>query len=127
MVNEENDNTRELCPCRNILDILSRKWSFLIINSLGTHNKLRFNELQKKLKDINPKTLSETLQVLQAENLIRKDTYNEIPPRVEYSLTKDGQTLRKAILPLVKWAAERESKTYKFELTYSKNPKEQTR
>lgn len=106
------------CPCRNILDILSRKWSFLIINTLGNFDTLRFNELKETLQDINPKTLSETLTVLQSENLIKKEKYNEIPPRVEYSLTKDGKELRKAILPLVKWAANRESKDYKYEIQY---------
>lgn len=121
MKQEERNKNMELCPCRNILDILSRKWSFLIINRLGTHEKLRFNELKEKLDDINPKTLSETLQVLQEERLIQKEKFNEIPPRVEYSLTDDGQELRKAIVPLIKWAAERESKTYKYEFPYSKN------
>lgn len=121
MEKEESDKNIELCPCRNILDILSRKWSFLIINRLGTHDKLRFNELKNQLEDISPKTLSDTLQVLQDEQLIQKEKYNEIPPRVEYSLTGDGQEFRRAIIPLIKWAAERETKTYKYELLHSKD------
>lgn len=119
MNKEKSEQAIDFCPCRNILDILSRKWSFLIINSLGTHGKLRFNELKEKLESINPKTLSETLKVLQAEELIQKKKFNEIPPRVEYSLTEDGQELRKAILPLVKWAADRNSKNYKYEISYT--------
>lgn len=119
---EEQTENVALCPCRNIFDILSRKWSFLIINQLGMHNTLRFNELQKQLQDINPKTLSDTLSVLQREDLVTKKKYNEIPPRVEYSLTKDGQALRKAIRPLVQWAANRESKSYKFESLYQSDP-----
>ncbi|NIQ05098.1 MAG: helix-turn-helix transcriptional regulator [Candidatus Korarchaeota archaeon] len=115
---EEQREDVALCPCRNIFDILSRKWSFLIINQLGMHDTLRFNQLQKQLQDINPKTLSDTLSVLQREDLVTKKKYNEIPPRVEYSLTKDGQALRNAIIPLVKWAANRESKSYKFENLY---------
>jgi len=97
-----------LCPLKGIIDIVSKKWTLLIINSLGNHQKLRFNELMKELEGVSPKTLSDTLKVLEAEGLIRRDTYKEIPPRVEYSLKNDGIELRKAIIPLIEWAAKRE-------------------
>lgn len=116
--NSKKKKEELLCPCRNIFDILSRKWSFLIINRLGIHDSLRFNELQEKLQDINPKTLSDTLKVLQSEDVVKKKKYNEIPPRVEYSLTEDGEELRKAIIPLIKWAADRGTKPYKYEIHY---------
>jgi DNA-binding HxlR family transcriptional regulator len=56
---------------------------------------------------ISPKTLSDTLKELQAEGLIKRESFAEIPPRVEYSLTEDGAELRKSIIPLLKWAAKR--------------------
>jgi DNA-binding HxlR family transcriptional regulator len=98
-----------LCPLEGVIDVVSKKWTLLIINSIGNQQKLRFNELMKELEGISPKTLSDTLKVLEREGLIKRETFKEIPPRVEYSLMKDGIELRKAIIPLIKWAAKRES------------------
>ncbi len=98
-----------LCPLEGVIDIVSKKWTLLIINALGNHQKLRFNELMKELEGVSPKTLSDTLKVLEAERLIRRETYKEIPPKVEYSLKYDGIELRKAIIPLIEWAAKREN------------------
>jgi len=81
----------------------------MIINSLGNHQKLRFNQLMRELDGVSPKTLSDTLKVLEREGLIKKESFKEIPPRVEYTLLKDGVELRKAIIPLIKWAAKREN------------------
>ena len=61
------------------------------------------------LSGISPKTLSDTLKELQAEGLIKRESFAEIPPRVEYSLTKDGAELRKSIIPLLEWTANREN------------------
>ena len=62
----------------------------------------------KQLGGISPKTLSDTLKELQAEKLITRASFAEIPPRVEYSLSQDGRELGEAIIPLIKWAATRE-------------------
>ena len=98
-----------LCPIQGIIDIVSKKWTLLIICSIGNYEKLRFNELMKELNGISPKTLSDTLKVLEAEGLIEKEIFKEIPPRVEYTLKEDGIELRKAVIPLIEWAAKRES------------------
>jgi DNA-binding HxlR family transcriptional regulator len=95
------------CPLKGVIDVISKKWALLIINALGNDGTLRFNGLTKALKGISPKTLSDTLKILKAEKLIRREPFAEIPPRVEYSLTKDGKDLRKSIVPLLKWAAAR--------------------
>jgi DNA-binding HxlR family transcriptional regulator len=63
--------------------------------------------MMEELHGISPTTLTETLQGLQREGLIGRESFAEIPPRVEYSLTKDGAQLRKAILPLLQWASTR--------------------
>lgn len=101
----------DVCPARGIIDVISKKWAFLIINALGNYGKLRFNGLMGQLEGVSPKTLSDTLKILEKEGLVRKESFNEIPPRVEYSLTKDGKELRKAIMPLLQWAAERSEVT----------------
>ena len=96
-----------ICPLKGIIDLISKKWSLLIINALGNCGKLRFNKLVETLSGISPKTLSDTLKDLQAEGLIKREAFAEIPPRVEYSLTKDGAELRKSIIPLLEWTANR--------------------
>ncbi len=95
------------CPLKGVIDVISKKWALLIINAIGNYGTLRFNRLMEELRGISPKTLSDTLKELQAEGLIRRESFAEIPPRVEYSLTKDGIDLRKSIVPLLEWAATR--------------------
>lgn len=105
---KEEDQTC-LCPLKGVIDLISKKWALLIINALGNCGRLRFNKLMETLRGISPKTLSETLKDLQAEGLIKRESFAEIPPRVEYSLTKDGAELRKSIIPLLEWTANRSS------------------
>jgi len=94
-----------ICPLKGIIDVISKKWALLIINALGNCGKLRFNQIMKTLKGISPKTLSDTLKDLQTEGLVTRESFAEIPPRVEYALTNDGTELRKSIIPLLEWTA----------------------
>lgn len=89
------------------MGILSKKWALLIISAIGNNRKLRYNELEKKL-EISPKTLADRLKELESTGLIKRETFAEIPPRVEYSLTKEGIELRNAIMPLMKWVSSRD-------------------
>jgi len=87
--------------------MIGKKWALLIVNAIGNHDRLRFNQLMEELKGISPKTLAGTLKGLQKEGLIGRESFAEIPPRVEYFLTNDGLHLRKAIIPLLRWALQR--------------------
>jgi len=98
-----------LCPLEGVIDVISKKWTLLIINTIGNYERLRFNRLMEELNGISPKTLSDTLKVLEVEGIVKRTSFAEIPPRVEYTLTKDGTDLRKAIMPLLMWAATRNS------------------
>jgi len=98
-----------LCPLGGVIDTISKKWALLIINVLGNYRRLRFNELMLQLEGISPKTLTDTLFLLQAEGLIHREAFSEVPPRVEYSLTDAGDELLTAIRPLLQWAARREN------------------
>src|SRR5829696_8081649 len=93
-----------LCPLEGVIDIISKKWTLLIINEIGNHKRIRYNELMKELDKVSPKTLADTLRGLVNQNLIKRESFNEIPPRVDYTLTKEGEELREAILPILKWA-----------------------
>lgn len=116
--------TEGLClyPLEGILNVISRKWTLLIINTLGNYGTLRFNTLMKKLGGISPTVLSDTLEALQDEKMVKRKSFAEIPPRVEYSLTADGKELREAIIPLVKWAAKRDTHTHSCPPDQQKTP-----
>jgi len=76
-----------LCPLEGVIDMVSRKWALLIKNEIANRNRIRYNGLQKELGRISPKTLADTLKGLQNQNLVDRKTFNEIPPRVDYTLT----------------------------------------
>ncbi len=95
------------CPLDGVIDIISRKWSLLIINTIGNCKKARFTEIRSHLKKLSAKTLSETLKKLHKEGLVNREVYSEIPPRVEYSLTTEGISLWTAIIPLLNWTVQR--------------------
>ena len=112
------------CPIEGVIDVISKKWALLIINAIGNYGSLRFNRLIEELHGISPKTLADTLKQLQKEQLLKRESFAEIPPHVEYSLTEDGQGLRKAVVPILKWAATRQgSKKKKCSLAYRKMPR----
>lgn len=81
-----------VCPVARTADIISGKWTLLIIRDLTTGTK-RFSELERSLVGISPKTLSERLTALEREGVLHRQTYAEVPPKVEYSLTEKGQAL----------------------------------
>jgi DNA-binding HxlR family transcriptional regulator len=112
-----------LCPLGGVIDVISKKGALLIINAVGNYGSLRFNRLMEELQGISPKTLADTLKQLQDEGLLRREPFAEIPPRVGYSLTKDGEGLREAVIPILRWAATRQcSKRKKCSTAYSKIP-----
>lgn len=81
-----------VCPVARTAEIISGKWTLLIIRDLTTGTK-RFSELERSLEGISPKTLSERLSALEREGMLSRRTFAEVPPRVEYSLTEKGQAL----------------------------------
>lgn len=108
--NTNNSNGRSssnvicLCPLDGIIDIISKKWALLTINEIGNHTRIRYTDLMKELQSISPKTLADILKELKNNNLVKREAFNEIPPRVDYTLTQDGEKLREAIVPILRWA-----------------------
>jgi DNA-binding HxlR family transcriptional regulator len=98
-----------LCPLEGIINIIAKKWAILVISIVGHHEKIRFNDIMQRLDGISPRTLSDVLKDLRQANLISRESFSEIPPRVEYSLTDDGKKLCDAVLPLIQWAEERDT------------------
>ncbi len=93
------------CPVRNVLDRFGDKWSILVIMLLGEGGTLRFNQINQSIGDISQKMLTVTLRKLEADGLVARTVYPEIPPRVEYRLTPVGEELLPLIKNLTDWAA----------------------
>lgn len=94
------------CPVRNVLDRFGDKWSILVIIILGEHGPMRFNALNNTIGDISQKMLTVTLRTLEADGLVLRTLYPEIPPRVEYELTNLGRSLLPLIESLQQWALQ---------------------
>lgn len=92
------------CPVRNIVSRFSGKWAMLILCVLAENENTRFNAIGKAIPDISPKVLTDTLKNLEADGLIKRKMYAEIPPRVEYSLTDLGKSLMPILEQLISWA-----------------------
>ncbi len=90
-------------PLEKAAAFLSKKWTLSIIVTIGNFGTLRFNDLLRRI-GITQKTLSERLKELEQYNLVARSSFPERPPRVEYSLTSEGERVRKAVVPLLKLA-----------------------
>ena len=96
----------EICPIRNVISRFGDNWSLVMILILSEIEKLRFNQLDKLIPDISTKVLSSTLKTLEADNLVKRTVYPEVPPRVEYNLTETGISLVPIINQLTQWALD---------------------
>jgi len=90
------------CPMEATLDLIGGKWKSVILFRL-TEGTLRFNELNRLLARISPRTLTKQLRELERDGLIRRTVYAEVPPRVEYDLTTLGHTLEPVLAVLMNW------------------------
>jgi len=91
------------CPARRLLDVLAEKWVLLIIRAL-VDGPLRTGELRRCIDGISEKMLVQSLRSLQDHGLVERRSYAEVPPRVDYRLTKTGMSLRPIIQSLNSWA-----------------------
>ena len=84
------------CPVCRTADIVCGKWTLLLVRDLA-EGRSRFCELERSLNGISPRTLSLRLRALEEEGIVERQTYAEVPPRVEYSLTAKGR----ALIPII--------------------------
>jgi len=89
-------NMDSTCPVCKTAEIISGKWTLLVIRDLADGSK-RFCELERSLKGISPRTLSLRLRCLEEHEVVERHTFPEVPPRVEYALTTKGE----ALVPLI--------------------------
>ena len=101
---EETNSIIEICPIRNVVARFGNKWSLLVLLVINSNGIVRFNELGRMIPDISTRVLSITLKTLEADGLICRKVYAQVPPKVEYSLTDIGRSLIPLIMQLTEWA-----------------------
>lgn len=105
-INSYGNNYYKNCPVAFALNILNRKWLVPIICELNRNSVMRFSELSRSIKGITNMMLAQTLKELQSLGIISRTQYNEMPLRVEYSLTDMGREMYPSILSLSKWSIQ---------------------
>jgi DNA-binding HxlR family transcriptional regulator len=98
------DHTPANCHAREMLARVGDKWSVYVIHVLGDAGTLRFNELRNRVDGISQRMLTVTLRGMERDGLVTRKVYPEVPPRVEYALTRLGRTLRQLVRGLVDWS-----------------------
>ncbi|MDR2903613.1 MAG: helix-turn-helix transcriptional regulator [Clostridiales bacterium] len=93
------------CPVEITLSIIGDKWKILILRDLISGTK-RFSELKKTLPNISQKVLTQNLRSMEADGLLFRKVYAEVPPRVEYSLTEKGRSLTPVLTALAQWGTD---------------------
>ena len=91
-----------VCPFVTAQWLLQGKWSIVILHHLS-EGKLRFGELERRMPELTHSTLSSQLKRLETEGLVRREVFPEVPPRVEYTLTELGYSLKPVMDALWKW------------------------
>jgi len=93
------------CPLEIAMNMMSGKWKLMILWHL-TKSTIRFNELQRLLPNITQKTLTQQLRELGSDGLINRKAYAEVPPKVEYSLTNLGESIKPVLQVLCQWGKD---------------------
>lgn len=101
---DQQNSIIEICPVRNVIARFGNKWAILVLLVISENDHIRYNELRRQIPDISSRVLSGTLRTLEADGLVNRKLYNEVPARVEYNLTDTGRSLIPIIKQLTEWA-----------------------
>lgn len=93
------------CPVATTVSLIGSKWKLLIMRNLLAR-PWRFNELQKNLEGISQKVLTDSLRSMEADGIITRTVFPEVPPRVEYALSELGESMRPIIKSMEEWGLE---------------------
>lgn len=91
------------CPVETTLTLIRSKWQVLVLRDLFLNDTMRFKELQRSIGKVSQKVLTDNLRALEDYGIVHREVYAEVPPRVEYSLTDLGKTLRPVIDAMWAW------------------------
>lgn len=98
----EQNSCQYNCPVEATLDVIGGKWKAIILYKMLEH-PVRFNELKRQLPAITQRMLTLQLRELEADGIVHREIYKQIPPRVEYSLTEFGKTLEPILMAMLAW------------------------
>lgn len=115
---EDSNSIIEICPVRNVVARFGNKWAILVLLDIDKAGTVRFNELGRLIPDISTRVLSGTLKTLEADGLISRKIYAQVPPKVEYSLTDTGKSLIPLIMQLTEWALSNMKSVMKHRADY---------
>lgn len=105
---KEKGNIQET-PFGYTLSVIGGKWKMLIIYILAENQTVRFNNLKRKIGAITFKTLSSQLKELEADGMVKRIEYPQVPPKVEYSLTEKAETLLPVLEGLCEWGVKNQN------------------
>ncbi len=103
-------NKKYYCNVELTLQIIGGKWKPIIIFRLGSEEVLRFSEIKKSIPNITQKMLTQQLRELEADGIVLRKVYAQVPPKVEYSLTETGKSVMPVIEKLCSWGKEYEKR-----------------
>lgn len=96
----------KFCPIEHTVNLIGHKWKVLIIRNLTNNGTQRFSELSKGINGISQKMLTQQLKQLETDKIIDRKVYPQVPPKVEYSLTELGQSLKPILDSMSVWGVE---------------------
>ena len=108
---------RKDCPSRKVLETLAEKWALMLMHLLAEGPR-RTSELRRAIEGVSEKMLIQTLRRLERNGFVARRAYNEVPPRVEYSLTALGQSLGETIKPLDFWIERHLSEVMRAQVAF---------
>jgi DNA-binding HxlR family transcriptional regulator len=97
----------EPCPIETTLTLVGNRWKLLVLRELFRRGTMRYTELRTRIRGISDAALSKQLKLMEADGLIVRRAYAEIPPRVEYTLTPAGRSLRGVMTAIYDWGERR--------------------
>lgn len=109
MSRSHNCPCTEACPLQRAMEMIGGKWKLAILCSLSVDGTVRYNDLKRKINGISNTMLAKSLQELEADGLVRRSEFLEVPVRVEYEATDKAKKLAPILLQLAQWAVENET------------------
>ncbi|MDE6666760.1 MAG: helix-turn-helix transcriptional regulator [Clostridia bacterium] len=94
------------CPVATTVQLIGNKWKLLIIRNLIYNDKQRFSDFIKSIPAISKKVLTDNLRALEDDGLVEREVFAEVPPRVEYSLSQIGKTLKPILDAMMDWGTD---------------------
>lgn len=119
----ETKTCHEECPITRVLDLLSGRWALpVLFHLIQAEGPIRFGQLQRSIGRVTQKELTRTLREFESRGLVERRVFAEVPPRVEYTVTRLGETLRTPLQALAKWSEEHASSMKSAEVSDDRVP-----